>query len=213
MEMRPLRSAALSATVVALTACGGTSVPTTFAERELGYLQASNALSFTNAGVPANPTPLSGVPTTGTKTYSGQMALIVRSTGLASDITLSQANLQSEGMVGDITLTANFATNGGTLSGSATNFVRSNNSAITGTLTLTSTTLDRINLAPNPEQVSYSATIFSGTLSGTPIGNANLNGVSVGGFADPNAALWGTAAGNSGAGTDAFRGIFVAAEN
>ena len=214
MEMRPLRSVALSATVVALSACGGTTVPMTFAERESSYVQASSALSFTG-GVPANPTLLTGVPTSSSKTYSGQMALIVRNSGTAADITLTQNALSSEGIIGDINLTANFMTNGGTLTGSATNFVDSNNSEVVGTLTLFNTVINRNNIAPIPENVSYTANI-SGTLTGTPAGGtANLNGISLGGFAEPNATLWGTAFSDSNpsAGEAAFRGIFVANEN
>jgi len=199
--------AGLCATSVALAACGGSSptVDPTFAAAQQNFLTDAAAIGFSSSSEPTNATLPADITLTDGATYSGPLALIVRNSGSASDIDMTAANLETEGMVGQMTMTLDLAS-ATPLGGEATGFIRPDGEAVGGTLTMSDTFFV---IVPNAS-VTYNLTPFAGSLTNTPVGNVNLNGAIVGGFADPDAVIWGESASTTGT---PFRGQFIASED
>lgn len=212
-----LRSVVICSLLVGLSACGGSSTslsPTgIYAQSLNNYITNATTLGF-DGTAPSVQTPLAGVPTFGSADFSGQMALVVRADGHPGSISLGEANLRSQGIVGDVMLSADFALTGGFLAGSATNFRNADGSNVAGYLTIATTEINRISVL-GVENVTYDETSIFGVLSNTRIGTAVIDGTVEGGFSDPGAVLWGTAKGTAdpSAGTATFSGVFFAPED
>lgn len=120
---------------------------------------AANALVSTYAAtVPIAYTPLSSVPTTGIARYSGV---------LFGDV--SRNSTISARLIGDFAATVTFSAQSVAMSGAATNFVDSDDTVFSGSLTLSSAALDR---AGNPANNPTLSALLNGTL--TPAGGAAM---------------------------------------
>ena len=143
-----------AASFMALTACGGTSTPLSFAEIDKEGLALSREIFETTYTDPST------LPTTGHAVYDGYMAATI-----ADQYTVA----------GDLEMRANFA-NGGSFSGSVTNIVGEDESAYNGQLTLSNGAIDS---GANPDTEWTYGMDMTGTLSGdqgSVVVNAGLLG-------------------------------------
>lgn len=197
----------LSIAAVGLSGCGGAQLdgPMTRTGQGFGQVQSDflGQAAFADSNAALDPLTFAQVQAQGGASYSGQAAIFLSEDIADIDAAGDPGSLPDPSLLGQVALQTSFGADAGTITGTMTNFVDSNDQVKTGSLVLSDGAV-----------ASYSsAAVFlaniNGTLSGPGLGNGDYPATVIGLF-DPDGSVLGFGGADADQTTREFAIVFAA---